>query len=103
GPQSPLLNLPASGSTPTTAVPTSLTELSAIVPSQTSPSVTSGTLSSGSPIPPFDPALIGSLTAQHSSTPETDTLSTGTPVLDANATAGNLGVTQGFSTGTSIN
>ena len=103
GPQSPLLNLPASGSTPTTAVPTSLTELSAIVPSQTSPSVTSGILSAGSPIPLFDPALIGSLTAQHSSTLETDTLSIGTPVLDANTTAGNLGVTQGFSTGTSIN
>ena len=103
GPLSPLLNLPASGSTPTTTVPTSLTELSAIVPSQTSPSITTGTSISGPPIPLFDPALTGSLTAQHTSTPQVDAESTGTAVLDANTTSGNLGVTQGFSTGTSIN
>src|SRR3984893_11820274 len=40
GPASPLLNLPASGSTPTTSVPTTLTEVSAIVPSQTSAVIT---------------------------------------------------------------
>ncbi len=103
GPQSPLLNLPASGSTPTTTVPTTLTELSAVVPSQTSPSITSGTPSAGSPIPQFDPAITGSLLAQHVSTPEANSLVAGTPVLTNNTTTGNVGLTQGFSTGTSIN
>src|SRR5947209_3815354 len=35
GPVSPILNVPASGLTPSTSVPTNLLELSAIVPSQT--------------------------------------------------------------------
>lgn len=103
GPQTPLLNLPASGSTPSTTVPTALTELSAIVPSETSPSVAPGTLSPGSPIPLFDPTLTGSLTAQHVSTPEDNSLVAGTSVLTNNTTTGILGLTQGFSTGTSIN
>lgn len=103
GPQSPLLNLPASGSTPTSAVPTTLTELSAIVPSQTSPSVTTGTPSPGPAIPLFDPAVTGSIMAEHQSTPEANELVAGTSVLTTNTTTGNLGLTQGFSTGTSIN
>jgi outer membrane protein len=103
GPQSPLLNLPASGSTPTTTVPTTLTELAAIVPSQTSPAITAGTLSAGSPIPQFDPALTGSITAEHQSTPEANELVAGTSVLTTNTTTGNLGLTQGFSTGAEVN
>jgi outer membrane protein TolC len=103
GPASPVLNLPASGSTPTTAVPTTLTELSAIVPSQTSPSVTSGTSSSGPPLPLFDPAITGNILRQHLSTPEANSLVAGTPVLTNDTTSGNLGVTQGFSAGTSLN
>jgi outer membrane protein TolC len=103
GPQSPLLNLPASGSTPSTAVPTTLTELSAIVPSQTNASITSGTPSAGTPIPQFDPAFVGGLNRQHISTPEANSLVAGTPVLTNDTTTGNVGVTQGFSTGTSLN
>jgi outer membrane protein len=103
GPESPLLNLPASGSTPSTTVPTSLTELSAIVPSQTSPSIAPGTLSVGPAIPLFDPALTGGLMAEHVSTPEANELVAGTSVLTTDTTTANLGVTQGFSTGTSIN
>jgi outer membrane protein len=103
GPESPLLNLPASGSTPSTTVPTSLTELSAIVPSQTSPSITTGVPSPGPAIPLFDPAVTGSLMAQHSSTPEANELVAGTSVLTTDTTTANLGLTQGFSTGTSIN
>ncbi|HEY3836377.1 MAG TPA: TolC family protein [Bryobacteraceae bacterium] len=103
GPQSPLLNLPASGSTPTTTVATSLAETAAIVPSQTSPSITTGAPSAGSPIPQFDPALTGSITAEHQSVPEANELVAGTSVLTTNSTSGNIGLTQGFSTGTSIN
>ncbi len=103
GPQSPLLNLPATGSTPTTTLSTTLLELSAIVPGQTNSSITSGTPSSGSPVPQFDPAITGSVMAQHSTTPEDNALTAGVPVFTSNTTAGNIGLTQGFSTGTFIN
>ncbi len=103
GPASPLLNLPATGSTPTSTVPTSLLELSAVVPSQTSPSITSGPPSLGSPIPQFDPAITGSVLSQHSSTPEANQFVAGTSVLTTNTITGNLGLTQGFSTGTFVN
>jgi len=103
GPQSPLLNLPASGSTPTTTVPTTLTELSAIVPSQTSPSITPGTLSTGPAIPLYDPSITGSIFRQHLSTPEANSLVAGTAVLTNDTTTGNVGLNQGFSTGTSLN
>ncbi len=103
GPESPLLNLPASGSTPSTTVPTTLTELAAIVPSTTSASITTGAPSAGTPIPQFDPALTGSLMSEHQSTPEANELVAGTSVLTTNATTGILGLTQGFSSGASVN
>jgi outer membrane protein len=103
GPASPVLNLPASGSTPTTAVPTTLTELSAIVPSQTSPSITSGAPSSGPTPPQFDPAITGSILRQHVSTPESNSTVAGTSVLTTDTTSGNVGLTQGFSSGASVN
>jgi outer membrane protein TolC len=84
-------------------VPTTLTELSAIVPGQTSPSITSGTLSLGPPLPLYDPAITGGLMRQHLSTPEANSLVAGTSVLTTDATSGNVGLTQGFSTGTSVN
>jgi len=103
GPQSPLLNLPASGSTPSTTVPTNLIELSAITPGQTSASITPGTLSTGPLIPLYDPAITGLLQDQHLSTPEANSLVAGTSVLTNNTVTGNLGLAQGFSTGTQIN
>jgi outer membrane protein len=103
GPQSPLLNLPASGSTPSSTVPTTLLELSAIAPGQTSASITQGATSVGPAIPLYDPTLTGLLQDQHVSTPEANSLVAGTSVLTTNQVTGNLGVTQGFSSGTSIN
>src|SRR2546421_379761 len=61
------------------------------------------TLTNGPAIPLFDPTLTGGLLSQHISLPEANSLVAGTPVLTTNATSGNAGVTQGFSTGTSIN
>jgi len=103
GPQSPLLNLPATSSTPSTTVSTTLIELSAIIPGQSSPSITTGAPSAGSPIPQFDPAITGGVMFQHASTPEADELTAGVPVFTSNTTSGNIGLTQGFSTGTTIN
>src|SRR5450755_3899175 len=48
GPASPLLNLAASGVTPSTSIPTTLNELSAIVPSQISSDITQSVFSAGS-------------------------------------------------------
>jgi outer membrane protein TolC len=103
GPQSPVLNLPASGTITSTNVPTTLLELAAIIPGQTSPSIATGTPSAGSPVPQFDPAITGGVSAEHASTPEADVQTAGVPVYTTNTNTGNIGLTQGFSTGTSIN
>lgn len=103
GPQSPLLNIPASGTIASTTLSTTLIELAAIVPTQSSPSITTGTPSAGPPLPQYDPAITAAVSAQHSSSPEADSLTAGVPVYTTSMTSGNIGLTQGFSTGTSIN
>jgi outer membrane protein len=102
GPASPLLNLPASGSTPTTSVPTTLTEVSAIVPSQTSSAITDLAFSTGPAIPVFDPAIVGGLTWQHTTTPETSPFIYGTDALVSQNTLGDIGFQKGFSLGTQL-
>lgn len=103
GPISPILNLPASGLTPTTSVPTNLTELAAIVPTQTSASITGTTpFSTGPPVPIFDPAIVGNLNWQHQTTPETNTLVAGTNALAGRNLTGSLGLQKGFSLGTEL-
>jgi outer membrane protein TolC len=105
GPAAPLLNTVASGNLPVSTVPNSLAELNAITPpSQTGIGITGAANSSaGPPIPPFDPSVTGSLQWEHTSTPETSTVSTGTPTDVGNSFTGALGYQQGFSTGTLIN
>lgn len=102
GPSSPLLNLPATGSTPTSSVPTALTEVSAIVPSQTSSVITNLQFSTGPAIPVFDPAVIGSLNWQHLTTPETNQFIVGTNALVSRNVLGNIGLQKGFSLGTQL-
>jgi outer membrane protein len=102
GPASPLLNLPASGSTPTTSVPTTLTEVSAIVPAQTSSAITNLPFSTGPAIPIFDPAVLGSLNLQHVTTPETNNFIVGANSLTSQNVTGNIGLQKGFSIGTQI-
>jgi outer membrane protein TolC len=99
GPVSPILNLPASGVTPTTSVPTNIIELAAIVPGSTSANI-SNPFSTGPAVPVFDPAIVGSLNWQHSTTPETNTLTAGTNALAGSNLTGSLGVQKGFSLGT---
>lgn len=102
GPASPLLNLPASGSTPTTSVPTTLTEVSAIVPSQTSAVITNLPFSTGPLIPIFDPAVVGALNWQHVTTPQTNQFIIGTDALVSRNILGNIGLQKGFSLGTQV-
>jgi outer membrane protein TolC len=104
GPPSPLLNTAASGSLTGTTVPGSLTELAAItVPIPTGIGITGAApFSAGPPIPPFDPSLTSSLQWQHQDTPQTTTVTSGTPALATNSYTGDLGLEKGFSTGTLV-
>ncbi len=102
GPASPLLNLPASGSTPTTSVPTTLTEVSAIVPTQTSSAITDLAFSTGPAIPVFDPAIVGGVNYQRTTTPETDPLAYGTDALQSKEIIGDIGFQKGFALGTQL-
>ena len=104
GPPSPLLNSAASGSLTGTTVPGSLTELAAItVPTPTGIGITgAASFSAGPPIPPFDPSLTSSLQWEHQDTPQTSTVTSGTPALATNSYTGDVGLEKGFSTGTLI-
>lgn len=103
GPGEPLLNSAASGATPQTSVPTNFNDSQLIAESQDNLSVTGATpLSSGPAIPQFDPSAGAQFQAQHTTTPETSTVITGTPALSANTVNTNLSYTQGFSPGTQV-
>jgi len=103
GPGEPLVNSAATGATPQTSVPTNFNDSQLIAESQDNLSTT-GTiaLASGPPIPQFDPAVNAQVLAQHTTTPETNTVVTGTPALQANNVTGNFTYSQGFSPGTQI-
>lgn len=102
GPASPILNVPASGLTPSTSVPTSLPELAAIVPSQSNSQIATTPFSSGPPPPIFDPAIVGNINWQHITTPETNSVVAGTNALAGRTLTGTLGVQKGFGPGTEI-
>ena len=62
--------------------------------------IVSSTLGSGPPIDNFDPALTGNIQGEHATTPQPNTVFTGTTSLNQNTNTYNFGYTQGFSTGT---
>ncbi len=62
--------------------------------------IVSSTLGAGPPIDNFDPSLTGTLQGEHATTPQSNTIFTGTPTLNQNTNTYNFGYTQGFSTGT---
>jgi outer membrane protein TolC len=99
----PLNNSAATGTTPQTSVPASVTDSQLIDESQTNLAVLGPYLLSNGPgIPQFDPSLNVQFLAQHLSTPETSTLVTGTPSLNSNVLTGNFSYVQGFSAGTQV-
>ncbi len=105
GPQSPLVTNPASASsvTPGTAVATNPLELGVLGEVQTNLSV-QGTIpqSVGTPVTIFDPAAVGLLNWAHQTTPQTNTVVTGTNSVISNIGTVNAGVQEGFSTGTQV-
>jgi outer membrane protein len=105
GPQSPLVTNPASASsvTPGTAVATNPLELGVLGEVQTNLSV-QGTIpqSNGTPVTIFDPAVVGLLNWSHQTTPQTNTVVTGTNSLISNIGTANVGFQEGFSSGTQV-
>ncbi|HXI43235.1 MAG TPA: TolC family protein [Bryobacteraceae bacterium] len=105
GPQSPLVTNPVSASsvTPGTAVATNPLELGVLGEVQTNLSV-QGMIpqSIGTPVTIFDPTAIGLLNWAHQTTPQTNTVVTGTNSVISNIGTVNAGVQEGFSTGTQV-
>ena len=102
GPLSPVLTNPAAGLSATagSSVSTNALELGVLAGAPVNLSM-QGTLpqSNGTALPTFDPALIGQLNWTHQSTPQSNSVTTGTPALVSNTTLANAGIQQGFSTG----
>ena len=103
GPGSPLLTT-VGGGAPATVLPSSFGDLAAITATSSDLSVT-GTLplSSGTPVPQFDPVLAGTLSAAHQTSLQTSPFSFGVNPLIGNYATGNFGYVQGLSTGTLFN
>lgn len=104
GPASPILNLPATGAPFSSAVSTNLSELTSIVPSQSSAAITGSTpLSNGPAIPAFEPALVGQLNFQHQTAMQSNVAISGTNMLAGHTALGNFGFQKAFSTGALFN
>ena len=106
GPISPLLTsaTPTTLPTSSTSIPVNVTDLAAIARSVSDLSIVSpAAFSLGSPIPAYDPVVNFSLNALHQSTPQTNTIVSGTNVLVVQSVANNEGFVQAFSPGTLVN
>lgn len=60
------------------------------------------TAGSGPAPPPFDPTLTGTLSEEHTITPESNTVFSGVPNLESNTGTANFSYNQGFAPGTSL-
>jgi outer membrane protein len=107
GPVSPLVTGAATGAPPATSVASNIFNLGFLQATSTSlspdASLTSVPLPSatGPPIPQYDPSITGSLLWSKQQTPESSSIITGNDLLTSKSLAANLGLQQGFSTGTS--
>jgi outer membrane protein TolC len=103
GPGGPLLTT-IGGYNPPGAVSPAIGELGGLTQTETNLSLFgTSTFSSGSPVPAFDPFLAGGLNWNQQSTPQSNSVVTGTTALHARNLGGNFGLAQGFATGTSFN
>jgi len=106
GPVSPLVTNAATSSsvTPGSTVATNALDLGLLGEAQTSLSV-QGLIpqSNGTPVPSFDPAIVGLLNWEHQTTPQSNSFTLGASSLVASTTTANAGLQQGFSTGGSVN
>jgi outer membrane protein len=62
--------------------------------------IVASTQGEGPPIDNFDPVITGTVSVERATSPESNTVITGTPSLNQNTTTANFLYTQGFSTGT---
>ncbi len=62
--------------------------------------IVASTTGEGPPLDSYDPVISGTVSIEHATTPETNTIFTGTNVLTQNTTTANFLYSQGFSTGT---
>jgi outer membrane protein len=104
GPNGPLLTALTASTTPAPVVNTNFSDVALITQQQNSLTVDGATpLSTGPPIPQFDPAISALVNWGHQSTVEFNPLLTGTSNwLLLNNFTGNVGFTQGFSPGTQL-
>lgn len=102
GPLSPVLTNPAATGSATagSSVTTNALELGVLGSPQTNLSM-QGTIaqSNGTSVPVLDPAIVGQLNWTHQTTPQSNSVTTGTPSLISETTLANAGIQQGFSTG----
>ena len=105
GPLSPVVTNPATSGRATagSSVATNALELGVLGEPQDNLSM-QGTIlqSNGTPVPIFDPSIVGQLNWTHQTTPETNVVTTGTNSLVTNTTLANAGVQQGFATGAQV-
>ena len=104
GPSGPLLTTLTASSTPAPVVNSNFSDVALITEQQNDLSVTGALpLSSGSAIPQYDPTISGQINWAHQTTPEYNPLITGASnwLVSSNFN-GNLGYTQGFSTGAQL-
>ena len=102
GPVSQLVTTPAATNSVTngTSVASNALELGVLGEPQTNYSM-QGTIaqSTGTAVPVFDPAIVGQVSWNHVTTPETDLLAYGVPNLVTQGVTANAGIQQGFATG----
>jgi outer membrane protein len=104
GPDSPLVTAAATPSITAGSVPTNPSELGALAEQQDNLSLLQTVpLSTGSPLPQFDPALTGQVNWMRSSVPDVDPVAYGANALTGNNANYNVGYTQGFGPGTALN
>jgi outer membrane protein TolC len=60
------------------------------------------TLGAGTPVASYDPAIIGTIGAEHQTTPLANQRNYGVPLLQLNTGQANFGVAQSFATGTTV-
>ena len=104
GPSGPLLTTLTASSTPAPVVNSNFSDVALITEQQNDLSVTGALpLSSGSAIPQYDPTISGQINWAHQTTPEYNPLITGASnwLVSSNFN-GNVGYSQGFSTGAQL-
>ncbi len=103
GPGAPLLST-VGGTAPSTNLPSNSADLASITEQTTDLSVLGSTpLSPGSRLPSYDPAIVGVLNWQRQSTPQANTVSSGTTALDSSNLIGNLSLQKSFESGGTVN